>query len=396
MISSEAVAVQHIPENTVDLAHVTDEQIDQAINGLIEMAEGSHPDIVREPGLFLTDPDLEKIRTFVRHADSLPYTESEVISYLGYSDGFIKGLEPRDFKNLYGEIHNTAQFWETAETHMQAAAATFITFHTELKSLSADIFAHPLMRGASAEENSVGDVSALETGLVHGQLPSLIELTGELLTTVESHRKTAARVRNLLTSFRKGLRSIKDDVYLMRQRVVSNESGDLLLQLQERVDLLDQRIQERRKTYDTYTDYIWVGAWWGPIGLIISGTIYGIKASEVKAEFTALIEDKKALDAQLSNLNKGIGALLGLETDLENLELLTNEALNGAANIEQTWITLYQHIVDSVERLKDTTTTTRLFIFKSRISGMLKHWEAVSEKAKKLMTSLAQHNLILP
>lgn len=400
MNSAETLTTEDTQRNKIVLDDVTDKQIDSAVDGFIQVAAGAHPAVVREPGLFLVNPDLKKVRTFIHAAGALPVTRPEVLAYLGYSEGFIKGLEPKDFIELYAEIHNIVEIWETAETLMKETGATFITFHTELKSLSQDILAHSLMQADNLYEGQVGDVTDLETRfggkpLGEGELrklPALIELAKELVTVVGGHEQKAARVKGVLKAFRKSLRDAKDDVQRMRAQAADNDGREMIRVLDESLNMLDQRIEERGKTYDTYAEYTWVGAWWGPLGLAISYSIYSGKASAVKSEYNSLIESKNELKNKISNLEKGMASLLNIQADLQGLELLASEALNGAANIENIWAIIGQHITDSVERLKNTTTTTQLFLFKSRLSTMLEHWAEISKHASALLENIAHHD----
>lgn len=394
MTRTDATAIEDTQSPTVPLTNVTDEQIDSAIDGFVQMITGAHPETTRERGLFLANPDLRKINQFVEYANNLPVTKPEVLTYLNYPNSFIQRLEPESFIILFSNIHDAVKSWEKIEVLMKESCATLITFHIDLKSVTDDVFAHSLMQLDALYESEVGDVTAVPDMPITDndlrKLPSLIDLTQELLATVEVHRKKATVVRIHLKAFQSALGDILKGVTDLRERAVENNSDKQLLALKDELELLSQRIEERSKTYSTYTDYAWVGAWWGPVGLIISQSIYGIKASNVKSEYNALLDKKKELNIQIYRVNKGLASLTALETDLQSLELLTAEALNGAANIEKTWITIHQHIVDSVERLKSTTTKTKLFIFKNRLSSMLEHWKSISSRAEVLMGNLGE------
>jgi hypothetical protein len=400
MIGAEAISPREAPSNELDVTDILDKPIASVIQDYVQMAAGNTPEAVRKPGLFLVHEDLQKIKRFARRAIELPVKDDEVVAYLGYSTSFIKGLEPDAIVDLHKRFHDLVFIWNGIQRQMIKVGSTLITFHTELVSFGGNIVnLIRSMEGYEAASALVGDVVGQKVSTLPstplqgkdlGKLPSLLGLTQELVSIVSDYEQRAATVRGLIGDFGGQLRSARTEISRKLTLVVENEGSDIALKLSQELALLNERIEEVGRTYATYTNYIWVGAWWGPVGLIISGTIFGITASEVKVQHDSLIEQKTGLEKKLNSVNKVMPMFLKLEADLQTLQLLTEEAVSGVANLENVWTMIGAWINASVKSIRKTENATELFLFEARLSNMINQWNQVAQQAVILMQALNQ------
>lgn len=386
--------------NTLDIANIADKPVYDAIHNYLQAASGNHKETARQPGLYLVQEDLQKVKRFCRHVSQLPVNHHEVISYLGYSESFIPGLKPSRIAELHRQLKETADIWFSIETRMIGVGSTLVSFSGDLSSFGAGIIdlirtmdsyrSHQGLVGdvTAAQLNSLPDIPLQDSDL--RALPSLSELCGELVMIVEGHKKEAQKVKLQIEFFRSELRSARDNIARKIALSVEHDGNDKLSELSEEITRYNNQIEEVGRTYRTYTRNIWVGAWWGPVGAIIAGGIYGYKAYNTKKDHNKLIQEKKDLEEKLTTISKATRSLLALETDLQNMLLLTEEALSGAGNLENIWTVIAAYITASIQRIKTTSSATTLFLFEARLSHMITQWSNVEREARTLMQAINQ------
>lgn len=398
MFSTEKAENSEPQNTTLDVTDIADKPVYAAVHDYLQVAAGNHSQSARQPGLYLVNEDLQKVKRFCRHVNQLPVKYHEVVSYIGYSEASVEGLRPNGIATLHTSLQDLASVWAAVEARMINVAAALVAFSGELGPFGKAII--DLIRGMASYKSHEGrtvdvtsdDLASLpHTPLLDSDLralPSLAELTQELVHTVDGHKRDAQKVKTHIEYFRAGLRTARDDIARKLALAVAYDSGEQITMLNEELVRHNAQIEELGKTYRTYTNYAWVGAWWGPVGAVISGSIYGPKASKVKKEYEKRIEQKKALEKRAAGASKLMHGLMKLETDLQNMQLLTEEALSGAGNMENIWTVIGAYITSSVERIRTTQNATTLFLFEARLSHMLAQWGNVEKEARVLMQVL--------
>ncbi|RRV04206.1 hypothetical protein EGJ27_23325 [Pseudomonas sp. v388] len=406
MLSTALAEKNDLKDESLNVTDILEKPVHTAIQNYLQAAAGDHEKAVRKPGLYLGSDDLEKIKRLTRQVNQLPTKPEEVASYLGYSESFIAGLRPSDIAKLHQQLKDLATTWYGIEKKMIEVGNTLITFNGILKSYGSSIC--NLIRkleGYTSYQGVIADITPedlatlpsvpLKTDAQRAIHP-LLALIKEIVNTVDEHKKSANNVKNLITFFRTDLRTARDEITRKLALIVKTDGNELAAELNEEISRFNARIEELGRSYSTYTIYKWVGLWWGPAGLGITWSIFGSDANRIKAEYEKEIQNKKKLESRLANINQGIPALLRLEADLQNMQLLIEEALNGAGNLENIWSLIGAYITASVSKIRDTDDATALFIFEARISHMLNQWDNVERQAQGLVTAINQDAVSIP
>ncbi|KFE44572.1 alpha-xenorhabdolysin family binary toxin subunit A [Pseudomonas syringae] len=368
--------------------------LDKAIGSYIEASSGQKEGIARSRGFFIAQQDLGKIKAFTEYASRLPVDLTQVQNYLGYEHSYIPALEPNAIQALHKRAKGSADFWEDIEIRMKKVASELIVFSSELNITGQSII--NFIRNLSGYD----DYKTLITSKKNEQLPDLklnakdapkvgglLALSSELLETVQGYKRNATDVKHRVEYFQLDLSEVKDTVSQALQAAVRHDLDKTFTEKVEELQRLNTRIEELGRTYETYARYGWVGAWWGPVGLTVTKSIYGPKASAVRDEQNSAIHQKTLLEGEVNRINKVIGALAGLQTTLQHFEMLTMDALSGAKNIEDIWLLINSYIEASMNQMNKNSTATTLLIFENRLANMIAQWIKISEEARKIITS---------
>jgi len=379
-------------------AEVSAEEVGAVSERLMMAASGNHSDVVRSPGLLITNEDVRRIKRYVETGLELPAELTQVQQLLGYEKIDIPGLEPRDMQVLYQDIKEHAETWSTIETGMKTVGTSLVVFSDDLESSGGAITA--FVKGLESYQSTLGKVGDLtpeeidklpEVSLGDGdkkKMPALLALVDDLRNTLDHHRKTATDLNSKISDFKDMLKDrIAPAVGLKIALCGSNGNDKEIARLTAEVDIINAQIAEKLATYESYSSYKWLGAWWGPIGFAISASIYGAKAASTLAEKDQLITQKQALEQQISARNGLLSSLIGFETSLQDLKIRIDGASGSASNLESMWGLIQGYIDSSYRKLEGITDATYLVIFVTRLESIISSWISIRKQAQDLLTA---------
>jgi len=379
-------------------AEVSAEEAEAVSTRFMMAASGSHSDVVRSPGLLVTNEDVRRIKRYVEKGLGLPAELAQVEQLLGYKKIDIPGLEPRDMQVLYQDIKEHAETWSTIETGMKTVGTSLVVFSEDLESSGGAITA--FVKGLESYQSTLGKVGDLtpeeidklpEVSLGEGdkkKIPTLLALVDDLRTTLDHHSKTATDLNSKISDFKDMLKDrIAPAVGLKIELCASNVSDKNIARLTAEIDIINTLIAEKLATYESYSNYKWLGVWWGPVGLAISASIYGPKAAATAAEKNALIAQKQALEQQVSDHDTLLSSLISFETSLQDLKDRIDGASGSASNLESMWGLIQGYIDSSYRKLEGITDATYLVIFVTRLESIISSWISIRKQAQDLLTA---------
>lgn len=379
-------------------AEISAEEAEAVSTRFMMAASGSHSDVVRSPGLLVTNEDVRRIKRYIETGLKLPAELAQVQQLLGYEKIDISGLEPRDMQVLYQDIKKHAETWSTIEAGMKTVGTSLVVFSEDLENSGGAITA--FVKGLESYQSTLGKVGDLtpeeinklpEVSLGDGdkkKMPTLLALVSDLRTALQHHSKTTVDVNVKISDFKDMLKDrIAPAVGLKIALCASNGNDKEIARLTAEVDIINTQIAEKLATYESYSSYKWLGAWWGPIGLAVSASIYGVKAAATLAEKDQLITQKQALGQQISARNGLLSSLIGFETSLQDLKIRIDGASGSASNLESMWGLIQGYIDSSYRKLEGITDATYLVIFVTRLESIISSWISIRKQAQDLLTA---------
>jgi hypothetical protein len=281
---------------------------------------------------------------------------------------------------------------------MKTVGTSLVVFSEDLESSGGAITA--FVKGLESYQSTLGKVGDLtpeeidklpEVSLDEGdkkKIPTLLALVDDLRTTLDHHSKTATDLNSKISDFKDMLKDrIAPAVGLKIELCASNVSDKNIARLTAEIDIINTLIAEKLATYESYSNYKWLGVWWGPVGLAISASIYGPKAAATAAEKNALIAQKQALEQQVSDHDTLLSSLISFETSLQDLKDRIDGASGSASNLESMWGLIQGYIDSSYRKLEGITDATYLVIFVTRLESIISSWISIRKQAQDLLTA---------
>jgi len=342
------------------------------------------------------------IKRYVRAGLSLPVDISEVETYLGYKTAGHRLLEPTSMQQFYQDIHSHALSWATLERETKNIGNRL------------DLFARNFFETGSAIINLLKQSEAYKR--VEGNIDSLSDDEKIQLAFIPLSSTDTKRVENL----RKALKFAKADVaefYLTVTYVnalaveFSRKISDELLiklalkmkaidevnidkhegidELRIQIKELDEAIAEKQAEYDSQVGYAFTGLIFGPLGLIVTGGIFGAEAEKTRAQKNELLEQKSRLVLEMSAARLSHN-LITLATNFSEMRALMRDAEKGIKRIEDVLGIVWSSLGVSLDEFEDDARDLDLILLVLNLQAIFNPWKTIQGHAHALSTVFNQ------
>ncbi|KPB94588.1 Binary cytotoxin component [Pseudomonas syringae pv. maculicola] len=380
------------PQFTDGEAH-TVEDVGRVGKDLMNVLSGKTEGVARAPGLLITNEDVRSIRRYVNTGLSLPTKLEEVSQLVGGSDNGIAGLAPDAIAELHVGIQTHARSWSAIETNMQKVGSDLYVFSGNLITIASHVV--DFIKGLESYQTlQVGDLTPAQIDQMppvalmdqdSKKIPGLLALVDDLKVYIKHHSASTTRTRVGVTDFKRCLKDeIAPGVALKIRLARSGNAGDEIARLTADVDQLNNRINQKLAEYEEYSEYKWIGFWWGVIG---GGGPIPSMVPAALSEKDHLIEEKRHIELTLKKQSRLLGDLLAFETSLQDLKTRIDGAASGVSNVESLWVLLEELVESSHDRIKNTNNALYLVSFVSRFQTLLANWKEIQTQSFDLLTA---------
>lgn len=389
MIASNSTTVESIPIKTGEVPKV-----------MLTLLTGSQADGGRAAGVFTAD-DLIKILLYVRTARQLPHNLGALKKDLGSDSTGIPGLEPGEIIELYEQITDHANRWTPVEKLVRNQSCALMPAAHEIVSIGGKILdiigAMDMMtRIVETLEKTTATipVTSNKDKAVQTNLPQVIALlkwtctdqqekSREVLTAVSDYKTEISG--GFLLSNNKHVTGLEPAVKDKRDRARKANLDGKITELQNSTNALQSQIDALKKDYAKYVGLAFTGAAGGPIGLAITGGIFGAKAEAARKRKNELINQKLEKDAELMKVQIVEGMLNQLSTHFTDLGLCLLDAEQALTHLEFLWTDIVVRIDHSVDKWVQVNDSETLLAFAIDLESIVNPWKEVGDMSTKLV-----------
>lgn len=344
----------------------------------------------KEIGFIMRRSDIHSVRTYVKHANSLPVDHNRIVEWLGIELTHIPELGAASIQAFHQHVRQHAGTWPALERdtkelsrQMNSFSDSFVTAGSAIigiiDKVELERFIEGTLDSLTAEElEKIKDIMLDSTDLkavaVMKQYVINTRVRAEnYIKRVESVGALAAEFERVLTD--ELVHEVKSKLDAYTRAGLSEERQRLAGQIKE----MDSQIETLISDYKSHVLYGHSGIFLGPIGLAITGGIFGAKAEAIRARKNILIADREKAISTLKNQER-IATLLDTSqmhfTDLQSRML---GAEQGAKQLAQVWDYVRRYLDEAIESLDEIDTLVQLHQFKLDFAQLLNPWKRVKD-----------------
>ncbi|WP_223454137.1 MULTISPECIES: alpha-xenorhabdolysin family binary toxin subunit A [unclassified Pseudomonas] len=377
---------------------ITAEELNSLTSDFMGAVSGTLEGVERERGLLVTHDDVRKIKRYVNAGLALPIEIDEIEQIHKYDQLNIAGLKSADMQNLYKSMRNHAETWSPLESNMKRVGSDLHVFADNFTSSGQSITNY--LKTLPSYISGVGKIGSLSpeeidnlpeiqlTGDEKQKIPALLELVDELKTVITEHSASTQITKAQITEFKREIsNSLKPALGLKIALCNSNNFNEEIKLLNDRLDILNQRINEKLAEIEEYSESKWWGLFGGAVGFLVTSTIYGAKAKKARNELDLLTTEGREIETKIATSNKILASLRAFETSLQDLQIRIEDAAGSSSNLESLWELIQAYVDSSCKKLDGVTNAMYLVSFVTRLTTMMDNWSAIKKQAGDLLTA---------
>lgn len=358
----------------------------------IEVLAGAEGDVVpkKELGFIIRRSDIHSVRAYVRAAKLLPVDNKSAIALLGFATAGVPELDTTSIHEFHQSVVRHAETWpklerETKELsrELNKFSDSFITLGQFIIGLIDRVDISRFVKGTlddltDEEINEVRsellDTNNLDAvGLIKGCVLDMKKNTLDYVNKVHAVSKLAAEFERVLSD--ELIHAVNRKLEAYAGIALSRERQAMV----ERIKQLDSEIEQAISDYRSQVLYGHSGILMGPIGLAITGGIFGVKAENTRARKNQLIAER---DRAIKNNKDQEWLVTMLDTTQQHFVDLSSRmfgAEQGAKQLAQVWGFIAKYLDEAGEQLDTVDTFAALHKFKLDFSQLLNPWKRVSD-----------------
>ncbi|MHA6193386.1 alpha-xenorhabdolysin family binary toxin subunit A [Pseudomonas wadenswilerensis] len=346
-----------------------------------------------QPALIFTADNLKSIKRYVDYVLRLPKSVEEISGVHDYS---LLGIEVEQVHRLYTDLRTHVGAWDVLEretktlgTRLDLFATTFIG---EGEQLLGKLQGTEAYRSLKARLRDVVDEVSLKrvsfSPVGEGERQRIASL-GAYISLIQ---EDIAEVKQSITAIKERAQWFTDAVVkqlrpgidgLMRQ--INQVNAEQTIDgLREQLVPMDREIENLNAAYDKLVGFAFTGLVFGPIGVAITGGIFGAKAEAVRAAHRRVSNERELLARQIASINPMIGIFESTSAQIADLKFRLTEVQTAAKNLEDVWNMLGVYAEQSAEELGLITTDVELATFILRFERVVRPWKSIRDISSQL------------
>lgn len=336
----------------------------------------------QQVGTLLTAENLKAIKQYANQVHQLPRTQAEIENDFDYAT---LGLDATKVYDLYEALHRHVYEWDILERTIKQLGPEIESFAdslvnrggTLLSNLeSSDVFnALKRRRAEQGEDVYTRPLSEDERAQVAAILAVGIN---EIVREIEDTGRRIDDVDRRANWFNNEIkRELKPRMVRLLRHFDDNVSLADVIERRKQLDQWDEQIEQLKSEYDANVGYAFTGIALGPIGLIITGGVFGDRAEKIRKRKNALIEERDELAGRLGKMVPAMEDFERVSTLVRDLQFRCKDLSAATKRLADVWLYLASYAKNSVEEAKALDNITQLESFVHDFSEVIKPWTKI-------------------
>ncbi|UVL02925.1 alpha-xenorhabdolysin family binary toxin subunit A [Pseudomonas sp. B21-047] len=339
----------------------------------------------KEPAFIFSRENLIAIKRYGDKVRQLPtparVSEIEVLSDLG--------LEAEDINAFFNNLRAHVDTWDDIEDSCKKMGAELQIFAENLIQDGVNLLA--IIKNLDAWDSLPEDSAVLATLTLsafesktfnEGVDAHLAGITQDIADKLESIRQ----VKKLIDRFGDTITNhLVPTARSLLDNFKSHDAADRLKSIEDQLVQLDGDIKRKLDEYNGLVGAAFYGLVFGPLGLLVTGGIYGAQAETVRAQKNVLIKQHEQLSVNKDVLlGGGVKEFEGIKAILNDMQFRLVDVSTATKNLEDVWVLLEAYATNSLKKVKRVSTQLELKQFAAGFERVITPWRDILGITKKL------------
>lgn len=358
----------------------------------------SQRDGANEGGLTLSREHIVTLNQYVRYVTTLPKDAAVLVPWLGYETISEPLLSVDAMRSTFLNLHSHALEWGALSDACKELSAQLSVRANAINSTGEQALKECERTKALGKQRDKWQSVQFEAPVLLNAgdqqiVSSLVDYMQILKEDVDEFHARVTSVRQQTEVFRDRARfDLLAEVNIKADAITRHQNSGTLDALRQELADVDKQIEGFNKEYDEYVKLAISGLAGGPLGAVITGSVYGPKAEKARKERNKAQRERKAIGAKLTAAVNLEGRLQLLRTNMDELTSRLEEVVTASSHLQTAWLTIGTYIEVSIEKLGKMNDSRQLGIFVIHFKNFLSQWTFI-EKCSISMTRVFDDSL---
>lgn len=333
-------------------------------------------------GTLLTADNLKAIKRYVNAVHQMPRTAQDIAREVDYA---ALGIDVTLVHDLYAVLHAHVNEWDILERCIKQLGPEIESFAESLVYRGG-----VLMKNLEDSESfqaiekrkteSDGDTLTMPlTEDEQAQVAAVMNIgIAELVREIQDTSRRIDEVDKRANFFNSQIkRELRPRMTRLVKHFDDKVSYDELIVQRDQMDQWDIEIDQLKSEYDALVGYAFTGLALGPLGLIVTGGVFGAKAEAVRARKNALIAQLNELANHVGKALPALEDFLRVSTLVKDLQFRCKDLSSATKRLADVWLFLASYAKTSAEEANDLKTVHQLESFVQDFSEVIKPWKKI-------------------
>lgn len=336
-----------------------------------------------EGGLTLSREHIVTLNQYVRYVTGLPTEVSSLGPWLGYTTISEPVLSVASMRSTFLNLHSHAREWGALSDECKKLSSELGARARTINTTGEGVMQECERTKALGKQREKWQLVEFETPVALSAGDKSI--VSDLVFYLEVIKDDVSEFYDRVTAVRKQTEAFRDkarfdlltEVNIKTDAITRHQSSGFVTELREELGRLDKDIEGLSKQYDEYVKMAVSGLAAGPLGAVVTGSIYGSKAEKIRKERNKVQKERKEVSARLTAAVNLEGRLQLLGTNMGELTSRLEEVVTAASHLQTAWQTIGTYIEVSIEKLEKMNDSRQLGIFIIHFRNFLSQWSVI-------------------
>lgn len=356
----------------------------------------------RAAGIFTLD-DLLNIHQHVNFSLSLPLKESDILRWFGITESTTLPIETQDLTTAIANIRTHANTWDNVEQHVKELSINLSLTSRNIMQTGNQIIEYinhmPILQKIS---DSLGDLADNNLDKITYQnddqqiATELISILQLIKFDIKKQSVETIRIKNVVADFRvhitggylsdfQHVESLLFNIKGIYQQLEPTGDDNTEAYLKEMIEFKKQDIKLLEREYAHFVKLCFTGLAGGIIGLVITSSIFGPKAEDIRAKKNSTLKEIEEINAKINKHRILQKAIFDIQINLHKIESLFKDARLAIDHLDYMWLVILTEIKQSIDVFQRINSADKLLRFIAQFKRIITSWSTVQEYSVHLI-----------
>lgn len=366
----------------------------------------------REAGIFTLD-DLTNIHHHVYFSLSLPWKKNEILKWFGMAESDVLPIDTDELISTIINIREHADTWDNVEQHVKEQSVNLSLTSRNIIQTGNQIIEYinhmPILKRVSDTLSELCDYDLDKIAYQNDDQQIATELVNILQLIKEDIKRQSiktVRIKNIISDFRihitggylsnyQHVESLLFNIKGLYQQLELTNNDDSESYLSEIIKDKKESLKRLEQEYSHFVKLCFTGLAGGVIGLVITSSIFGPKAEDIRVRKNNLLEEIKAINVKINKEKHVKKIIFDVQINLHKIDGLFKDARLAVDHLDYMWLVILTEITQSIDVFQKINNADKLLQFITHFKRIITSWYTIQEYSVhliKLFDELQQNN----